>query len=95
MAAITSTLQLGLLLGSVVVAVAAFSLPFVFGPGYDPDVRAGLPFSLLWAATAVVGFLWVKHVRWWFFLGAPAALFWPAMYALLFVGCSIDSGQCP
>jgi hypothetical protein len=53
----------------------------------DRAVLASLWLTLLWVALVVYGFFRYKKKGLWLLVGAPAALFWPYVVAVIFWDC--------
>jgi predicted membrane channel-forming protein YqfA (hemolysin III family) len=82
------------LAASIALALASFSIPWMLSP-HDPPIVVAAFLTVAWLVLLLFA---LARYRWrglWLLVGAPAALFLPALVLLLFIGCSINSSQCP
>jgi len=81
------------LIGSLIAAAASAGLPYLLESS-DPALFS-LPFCLAWSAVTGVA-LW--RFRWgalWLLVGAPAAFYWPFLFAMIAIGCARNVRACP
>jgi hypothetical protein len=79
---------------SLVVAIAAFSipLPWTSSPNFSPAFNVSICLAICWVLLLVAGVLKFRKRGLWLLFGMPFALAWPMWYVLLAAAC--HSGDC-
>lgn len=85
-----------LLIISLIVAIAGCAQPSFF-PWPDDGIRMAIRTfapAAVWAVLFAVGLITHGRRGLWLLVGAPFALFWPAVWTMYVAGCTLGDAPC-
>lgn len=84
-----------LLATSLIVAIAALSIPWIFTANFDAATHASVLLAISWIVILAVGIRLFGKRGLWLLIGMPMALYWPLWFLALIVACASNRNYCP